>query len=134
LVAPLEGEKARLYARHYSGSIHADEVVDALRYFRRKVGRRLVIVWDRLQAHRSRRVADFVRTHSADFRLEWLPPYAPDLNPEEGCNSMVKSDTRNLPGASEDALYFAVRASFRRVGKQAKALRAFCEHAGLLLN
>ena len=94
LVAPLDGP-ARVYARHFRGSIHGEQVLVALRRFRRRIGRPLVVVWDRLNAHRAKVVQAFVTAHPADYRLEWLPPYAPDLNPEELCNGAVKRDLLN---------------------------------------
>ena len=35
------------------------------------------------QAHRSRLVRDYVDTEGGDIQLEFLPPYAPELNPVE---------------------------------------------------
>jgi len=43
----------------------------------------MLIVWDRLPAHRSRLVADFVRHLEGLIVLEYLPAYAPELNPVE---------------------------------------------------
>src|SRR5829696_4190812 len=50
----------RLHARHFRTSISSDTVILALRYFRRKVGTPLLVVWDRLNAHRSRATTNFV--------------------------------------------------------------------------
>src|SRR5438477_7112713 len=66
LVAPLDGPP-RLYARHFLGAIHGEEVITALRYFRRRIGRPLVIVWDRLPAHQARPVQQFLARHPADY-------------------------------------------------------------------
>jgi transposase len=43
----------------------------------------MLIVWDRLPAHRSRMVADFVAQQQGRIELEFLPAYAPELNPTE---------------------------------------------------
>src|SRR6185436_17690819 len=45
--------------------------------------RKLLIVWDRLQAHRSRLVREYVESQEGAIHLEFLPPYAPELNPVE---------------------------------------------------
>src|SRR6516225_5742601 len=51
---------------------------------RRHLGdRKLLIVWDRLQAHRSRLVREYVESQEGAIHLEFLPPYAPELNPVE---------------------------------------------------
>jgi len=132
-IAPLRrGEQPRLYARHFYGSIHGAQVVHALRYFRRAVGQPLLIVWDQLQAHRSKEVLALVDSHPRDFRLEWLPPYAPDLNPEESCNSVVKAEMRNALPASVEELRDMARRGFLRLQHRPEMLRGFLRRARLL--
>ena len=43
----------------------------------------LLIVWDRLPAHRSRLVEEFIELSEGHIATEYLPPYAPELNPVE---------------------------------------------------
>jgi transposase len=129
-VAPLRGP-ARLYARHSRGSIHGEQVVTALRYFRRRIGRPLIVVWDRLNAHRAKLVQAFVAAHPDDYRLEWLPPYAPELNPEELCNGAVKRELLNALPASVAELHRQARRAFLRLGHRPIHLHGFFAHAGL---
>nr|WP_253903399.1 transposase [Corallococcus exiguus] len=133
LVAPSKHAKARLYARHFEGSVHSAQLVAALRYFRRKVGHPLVAVWDRLGAHCSNEVKRFVESHSRDFALESLPAYSPELNPEEGCNSQVKRSILNATPESIAELRRQVRSAFVRLGRHHAALRGFFGHAGISL-
>jgi transposase len=139
LVAPLGGPGApdarpRLYARHFRGSIHGEQVLVALRHFRRRVGRPLVVVWDRLSAHRAKPLLAFVAAHPADYRLEWLPPYAPDLNPEELCNGAVKRALYNAVPGSVDELHRLARRGFVRLGRQPVVLHHYFQHVGLSVN
>lgn len=134
LVLPSRGRrKARVFARHIEGSFSSEGVCRALRHFRRKVGLPLLVVWDRANQHRSKYTLDFVARHPQDFRLAWLPPYAPDLNPEEGCNSVVKSEMSNSAPADDAELRSLVRAAFRRVARRPDMLAALIRHAGLSL-
>jgi len=130
LVAPLDGPP-QLYTRHFTGSIHGEQVIAALRYFRRCVRQPLVVVWDGLPAHRARPVRAFLAAHHADYHLERLPAYAPELNPEEQCNGAVKAALRNALPASVEELRQVVRRSFRQLGRRPDLLRAFFDHAGL---
>ena len=130
LVAPLDGP-ARLYARHFRGSIRGEQVIVALRHFRRRIGRPLVVVWDRLSAHRAQPVQAFVAARPADYRLEWLPPYAPDLNPEELCNGAVKRAALNAVPGSVDELHQSARCGFRRLARRPALLDSFFHHVGL---
>jgi len=141
LVAPLGGPtnagasaaRPRLYARHFRGSIHGEQGIIALRYFRRRVGRPLTVVWDRLNAHRAAPVQAFVAAHAHDYRIEWLPSYAPDLNPEEQCNGAVKRALQNATPGSVDELHRQARIGFLRLGRQPALLHHFFQHAGLLV-
>jgi transposase len=130
LVAPLDCP-ARLYARHFRGSIGWERVIVALRYFRRRVGRPLLVVWDRLNAHRATPVRHFVAAHPHDYALEWLPAYAPDLNPEELCNGAVKRALQNAAPGSVDALHRDARRGFLRLGRRPALLHGFFRHSGL---
>jgi len=130
LVAPLDGP-ARLYARHFVGSIHGEQVIAALRYFRQRIGRPLVIVWDRLSAHQAQPVQQFLARHQADYQLEWLPSYAPDLNPEELCNGAVKGELLNAQPGSVTELRRDARRSFIRLGRRTTELHSFFRHVGL---
>jgi transposase len=129
---PTRERPARLLARHIHGYVKGPDVVRVLRAFQRQLGKKLTILWDRLQAHRSKEVAAYLRTHARDIRIEWLPPYAPDLNAEEQCNAVVKAEMRNnLPENAEDLRRMA-RRSFDRLRRRKKTLSAFFRHAGLL--
>lgn len=134
LVASLAGEPARLYPRHFVGRIRAPEAITALGYFRRRIRRPLVIIWDRLSAHTANETQVFLAAHPTDFQVEWLPPYAPELNPTEHGNSVVKRELANAHPDSVEALRRSARASFRRLGRRPELLQAFFDHAGLRVN
>ena len=44
---------------------------------------KLLVIWDGLSAHRGLVVRDFIRAQGERLALEWLPGYAPELNPVE---------------------------------------------------
>lgn len=103
----------------------------ALRYFRQRLGRPLTIIWDRLSAHKAKEVTAFLAAHPEDYVVAWLPPYAPDLNPEEMCNGAVKRDTLNAVPHSVDALLHQARRAFNRLGRRIDTLDNFFRHVGL---
>ena len=45
--------------------------------------RPLLILWDGAKPHRSRLVRDYVDSSAGYFHIEFLPGYAPELNPVE---------------------------------------------------
>jgi transposase len=121
----------RLFARHVRGSVASRTVILALRYFRRKVGTPLLVVWDRLNAHRARATTAFLAAHPQDFAVAYLPAYAPELNPEEPCNALVKRAMENALPASIDDLHRLARREFRRLQRKPCMIVRFFRHAGL---
>jgi hypothetical protein len=63
-----------------------------------------------------------------------LPPYAPELNPEEQGNHWVKREMENALPRSVDELCAQARRGFRHLQPHPDLLRAFFDHAGLSLN
>ena len=105
----------RLHARHVRTSISSDTVISALRSFRRQIGTPLLVVWDRLNAHRSQVTTAFIAALPQDYAVAYLPAYAPELNPEEQCNAFVKRAMEDaLPGSGAD-LHRLARREFSRL-------------------
>ncbi|MGH8672307.1 MAG: transposase [Burkholderiales bacterium] len=71
------------YFKFVPGAICGPQVVEFLKQLRIQLKRKLLIIWDGLPAHRSRRVRDYVDSTHGALQIEWLPAYAPELNPVE---------------------------------------------------
>jgi hypothetical protein len=71
------------YFRLFPGSIKAPQVIQFLQHLQRHIGSKLLIIWDGLPVHRSRLVREYVAAQRGHIHLEYLPAYAPELNPVE---------------------------------------------------
>jgi transposase len=124
----------RLYFRlHPSANINADRVVDFLGQLDRQIAEPVVLLWDRLNAHRAVRVQEFLarRPHLA---TEFFPPYAPELNPIEYVWSYLKRNPlANLAFFDVDALTATARRHSRSLQRQSDLLRSFVRHSPLSL-
>ena len=70
------------YFRFHHHNITAEDVVDFLRLLHRQLRRPLIIVLDRWGVHR--KAIRLLKEHNARWlQVEWLPAYAPELNPVE---------------------------------------------------
>ena len=69
-----------LYFAVHEKNIKAEQVEAFLRQLRRSLRRKLIVVMDRWSAHRK---AARLLFGDERFWIEYLPPYAPDLNPVE---------------------------------------------------
>ena len=83
-----------VYFRLCDHNIHAVDVVDFVKQLHRQLGRSLILVWDRWSVHRSaaKQLARFNW-----LEIEYLPAYAPELNPVEAMWNHTKySDLANF--------------------------------------
>jgi transposase len=125
--------RGRIYKRHFRRSVNADCVIAALEHLLRQVGGGFILVWDRSKPHRSRKVAEYLSRHP-EIVVEWLPPYAPELNPEEYCHGNVKERMRNQQPDSVEEIEEEVNRGFNRLRRRPDLLLSFFRHAGLRVN
>lgn len=95
--------------------------------------RRLVVVLDRLIVYRA--VARDLRAqYGGRIHFEWLPPYAPDRNPDEQVWNRAKYTglANHIPDCIT-ALGHEIVESFRRTSRSQRLLRSFFHHARLPL-
>jgi transposase len=79
-------------------AFRGEDVVRFLRHLMCRIPAKLLVIWDGSPIHRGRAVKDFLRSGAASrLRLEQLPGYAPDLNPDEGIWKHLKCvELKNL--------------------------------------
>jgi transposase len=67
----------------YTGKLHAQAFIQFMKRFLRNRRRRIILVVDGHPSHRAKSVAKFIQETEGRLELHFLPPYAPDLNPDE---------------------------------------------------
>jgi transposase len=78
----LEG---KLYMMEQERAFKAEDVVRFLKHLLRQIPGKLLLIWDGSPIHRGRAVKDYLSGGaSRRLKMEQLPGYAPDLNPDEG--------------------------------------------------
>ena len=128
-----DGKKTRLLARTKPDSFNAESLIAFLKDLKRFVqGDKVILVWDRLPAHRSKVMKQFLSQQQHWIQIEWLPAYAPDLNPTEGVWNNIKG--RELANFCADQIQEAndaFRKGLRRVAHTVQLPFSFLHHAGL---
>jgi transposase len=120
------------YFRLYKGSIKTAEVIDFLQAVLRHIRGPLTIVWDRLSAHKSKATRDFIASQGERLVVEYLPPYAPELNPVEYIWAYWKHHT--LPNVCPKdywSLDETARKTLKRMRRRPRLITAFWHQAEL---
>jgi hypothetical protein len=96
-------------------------------------GRKLFVIVDNLRVHRAKRVAAWVKANSGRIELFFLPPYAPEHNPDEFLNNDVKQAMARQPVPRDKTSLKAGLTSYMRgLQRRPAKVRAFFQAATVL--
>lgn len=138
IIVPPSRERHRLSAvfRIHARNIRTPEATDFLRVVDRHVRGPKIVVQDKLNVHKAG-VKRWLAGRPKDaprVMVEWLPSYAPELNPAEQLwNNGKRVDLANLAPADSDDLRRHVRSSLTRQRCRPNLLAAAFDHARLPL-
>jgi transposase len=120
------------YFRLFPGTIRSPQVIEFLAHLLRHIPGKLLVVWDGLTAHRSRMTWEFIRQQRGRLWVEFLPGYAPELNPVEYLWSHWKQhELPNFCPQNFGQLSHYARKALRRMRKRPALVIAFWRQAEL---
>ena len=130
-----DGSDAQLIFQMRPGAYNDQTLIEFLTEMHTLLdGRKVILIWDGLPSHRSRRMKDWLATQRRWLRVEQLPGYAHDLNPTEGVWGNLKGqELANLcPDTIDEAAQLADQ-GLCRIGSETHLCLAFLHHTGLTL-
>ncbi len=91
-----------------------------------KAPRPIFLVLDGHSAHKSRPVREYVESLEGKLRLFFLPPYSPELNPDEQVwNHLKHHGVGRMVVAGKEHLKLLVQAKLRRIQKVRWLVQSF---------
>lgn len=120
----------KIYKRHFDKAMDSNRVIIALRHIGRRIKGQWILIWDRAKIHRSHKVEAYLAQHP-EIMVEWLPAYAPEVNPEEYCHGNVKERVKNATPETREELRALIDGGFARLRKRPDLILGFIHHAGL---
>lgn len=133
VVSPRRDQVQLFFRLHPNANINAALALSFLQHLRRHVRGPVVLLWDRLLAHRARIVQIYIAKKKT-WRSEFLPPYAPELNPVENLWNYLKTNSM-----ANEAIYDVgiltktARRHGRTLQRRQPLLRSFMKHTPLFL-
>ena len=120
------------YFRIYAGSVKGPQVVDFFSALVRYIHHSLILVWDGLPAHRSALVRNYIESLNGRIHVEYLPPYAPELNPVEYIWAhWTQHELPNVCPKDFWQLSENARRTLRRMRRRPRLITAFWQQASL---
>jgi transposase len=117
--------RGRLRFMVYEGALNARLFLAFLKRLIRGQERKIFLILDNLKVHHAKPVQAWVAAHQDRIELVFLPPYAPEHNPDELLNQNVKRRlAKGPPPRSRTALEYSLRRLLHRLQKLPAKVRA----------
>lgn len=130
-IVPRRNRLGLYFRLHPDANINSDAVVVFLKCLRRELSGHIIVVWDRFQPHRSKKIQKLLAT-KPNLHLHYFPPYAPELNPVEYVWAHIKMNPMaNLTAMELDSLATITRCNMRSLQKKPPLLQSFFKKSGL---
>ena len=112
----------------YDGALNASIFLDFLKRLVRDAVRKIFLIVDNLRVHRARIVTAWVEANKNKIELFYLPPYAPDRNPDEFLNNDLKQAmARRRTPRDKAGLKSGLTSYMRGLQKRPAKIKAFFE-------
>ena len=116
--------------KHRRKSFAETEYARLLDGAHQELGGSIVLVWDNLPTHTSRKMRQLIATRSW-LTVFQLPAYAPELNPVEAVWSNLKRSLANLTKQRIDQLVTLVKTRLKRMQYRPGLIEGFLAKTGL---
>ncbi len=110
----------------YSGKLNASRFVEFLQDFMKGRRERVFLVVDGHPSHKAKKVQAYVKSLGGKLELHFLPPYAPDLNPDEFVWGHAKTNgVSKKPLRKNESLKERVASDLEALKRNKPLLRSF---------
>lgn len=116
----------------YKGALSPEMLLRFLRRLTRGRKRRIFLILDNLRVHKARKVAAWVERNASLIQLFFLPPYSPELNPDEYLNGDLKRGVHTgIPPRDAADLKRQALSQLRSIQKSPNRVRAYFNHPAI---
>src|SRR6266498_3312023 len=118
--------RGEFWAATYTGKLDAESFVIFLKNFLRGRRGKLFLVVDGHPSHTAKTVQEFIKDMKGRLELHFLPPYAPDLNPDEFVWSYLKgSGVSKKPLKQNESMRQRVEEDLANIQHNRSLVRSF---------
>lgn len=113
----------------YKGALTPARFITFMRRLIKGRRKKIFLIVDNLSVHKARKVTEWVGRHSEEIELFHLPPYSPELNPDEYLNSDLKRAVHSdVPPRDAPALMRLTLSHLRRIQARPRRIAGYFRH------
>jgi transposase len=113
----------------YENAMNASTLIKFLKRLIKDAGRKVLLILDNLRVHHSKMVNEWLESHKDEIELFFLPPYSPELNPDEYLNCDLKSGVHSgIPARTCSQLKKKAISHLRMLQKRSGRVVKYFEH------
>ena len=113
----------------YDGAMNAQTLIIFMKRLIKDSDRKVFLILDNLRSHHSKVVTQWLQKHKDQIEVFYLPPYSPELNPDEYLNSNVKTSFHSsAPSRDKSKLKRKAISILRGLQKQPAKIAKYFKH------
>jgi len=111
----------------FDGMMESQRFIDFLKSLRKSAGKPIVVIVDGGSYHKSKAVKEFLKGdgNTLQIQLVLLPPYSPELNPDEQVWNHAKRNLGRMSIKSKGELRDAVRRVLETISRSIELVKSF---------
>jgi transposase len=112
----------------YKGNFGSELFIEFLKRLLLNQKRSISLIVDGHRVHKSKKVKEFVASTKGKLKIYYLPPYSPELNPDEQVWNSAKSKLSKKTNKSASALDRMVTSIMHSIQKNVSLVKSFFGH------
>lgn len=112
----------------YEWSFNADVFIDFLKRLLKNRKQKITLVVDWHRSHNTKKVQEFIESTKWKLKIYFLPPYSPELNPDELVWNNLKGKVNKVFKGKKDDFIARVKSHLFSLQKNKKLIKSFFKH------
>lgn len=114
--------------RFFEGTMNAQILIDFMKRLIHDAKRKVFLILDNLKVHHAKVVKAWLEDHQDEIEVFYLPPYSPELNPDEYLNCDLKAGVHSgTPARSKEQLKQKAKSHLHKLQKLPERVAKYFE-------
>jgi len=110
----------------YNGAMNSKVFITFMRRLIKGRRRKVILIIDNLPVHHSGPVKQWLKSHTREIEVHYLPSYSPESNPDEYLNRDLKHQVSNRPPArNRDQLELQIASVMKGIQRSSEKVKSF---------